>query len=100
MDKGKRSANRSARKEYDMAEYIIAAASTADLPELFYREHNIPLIRYSYSIGMDTFEDDCKEESRARAYQDMRSGTVYTTSMINEETYYQFFRSLMDREDI
>ncbi|MBR5722810.1 MAG: DegV family protein [Oscillospiraceae bacterium] len=79
-----------------MAEYIIAAASTADLPDSFYRDHNIPLIRYTYSIGMETFEDDCKEESRARAYQDMRSGTVYTTSMINEETYYDFFRRLME----
>ena len=79
-----------------MAEYIIAAASTADLPDAFYRKHNIPLIRYTYSIGMDTFEDDCTEESRAKAYQDMRGGTVYTTSMINEETYYRFFRGLME----
>ena len=79
-----------------MAEYIIAAASTADLPDAFYRKHNIPLIRYTYSIGMDTFEDDYTEESRAKAYQDMRGGTVYTTSMINEETYYRFFRGLME----
>ena len=78
-----------------MAEYIIAAASTADLPDTFYREHNIPLIRYTYSIDVDVYEDDCKEETRKKAYQDMRSGTVYTTSMINEETYYEFFRTLM-----
>lgn len=80
-----------------MADYIIAAASTADLPDAFYREHSIPLIRYTYSIGMETFEDDCTEESRANAYRDMRGGTVYTTSMINEETYCQFFRGLMER---
>lgn len=80
-----------------MADYIIAAASTADLPETFYQDHDIPLIRYTYSIGMDVFEDDCREESRAHAYQEMRRGVVYSTSMINEETYYEFFRGLMER---
>ena len=79
-----------------MADYIIAAASTADLPDTFYKEHQIPLIRYTYSVGMDVFEDDCREKSRSKAYQEMRSGVVYATSMINEETYYQFFRSLME----
>jgi DegV family protein with EDD domain len=78
-----------------MADYIIAAASTADLPDEYFKEHNIPLIRYTYSIGMDVFEDDCKEETRSHAYTDMRSGTVYTTSMINEATYADFFRDLM-----
>ncbi len=80
-----------------MADYIIAAASTADLPDTFFSEHQIPLIRYTYSIGMDVYEDDCKEETRSKAYQDMRSGTVYSTSMINEETYADFFRGLLQQ---
>lgn len=79
-----------------MSDYIIAAASTADLPDSFFTEHNVPLIRYTYSIGTEIFEDDCKESTRNAAYQDMRSGTVYSTSMINEETYYDFFRGLME----
>ncbi|MCQ2407523.1 MAG: DegV family protein [Oscillospiraceae bacterium] len=79
-----------------MADYIIAAASTADLPNSYFIEHDIPLIRYSFSIGMDTFEDDCENESRAEAYQKMRAGTIYTTSMINEETYLEFFRKLLE----
>ena len=78
-----------------MADYLIAAASTADLPDSFFTEHHIPLIRYTYSVGMDVFADDCKEETRAKAYQDMRKGTVYSTSMINEETYAAFFRELL-----
>ncbi len=45
-----------------MADYIIAAASTADLPDTYFTEHEIPLIRYSFSIGMDVFEDDEWEE--------------------------------------
>ena len=79
-----------------MADYIIAAASTADLPDTYFTEHEIPLIRYSFSIGMDVFEDDCKNESRAEAYRKMRAGTIYTTSMINEETYLDFFRKLLE----
>ena len=80
-----------------MADYIIAAASTADLPNDYFSEHQIPLIRYTYSIGMDVYEDDCKEETRSKAYQDMRRGTVYSTSMINEETYAAFFRGLLQQ---
>lgn len=79
-----------------MTDYIIAAASTADLPDTFFAAHKVPLIRYTYSIGMDVFEDDCKEETRSKAYQDMRRGTVYSTSMINEETYADFFRGLLE----
>jgi DegV family protein with EDD domain len=79
-----------------MADYIIACASTADLPDTYYKEHNIPVIRYTYAIGTDVFEDDCKEESRAKAYADMRKGTVYSTSMINTATYADFFTKLME----
>lgn len=79
-----------------MPDYIIAAASTADLPYSYFTENNIPVIRYPYSIGTDVFEDDCLEESRQKAYEDMRKGIIYATSMINEETYYQFFRGLLE----
>lgn len=79
-----------------MTEYIIAAASTADLPHSFYEAHGVPCIRYTYAIGMDVYEDDCREENRQKAYADMRAGTVYSTSMINAATYYQFFRKLLE----
>ena len=78
-----------------MADYVIAAASTADLPDTFFTEHHVPQIRYSYSIGTESFEDDCTEASRQKAYEDMRRGTVYTTSMINAAVYADFFRSLL-----
>ena len=78
-----------------MAEYIIAAASTADLPHTFFETHKVPCIRYTYSIGMDVFEDDCREDSRQAAYEKMRSGVVYSTSMINAAVYADFFRGLL-----
>ncbi len=79
-----------------MTEYIIAAASTADLPHTFYEAHSVPCIRYTYAIGMDVYEDDCREDSRQKAYEQMRQGVVYSTSMINAATYYQFFHKLME----
>ena len=79
-----------------MADYIIATASTADLPDTYLTAHKIPVIRYTYTVGMNVVEDDCKESSREKAYADMRSGTVYATSMINSAVYYQFFRKLLE----
>lgn len=78
--------------DYD---YIIAAASTADLPDTFYQEHNVPVIRYTYVVNGQVVEDDCRESSRAKAYADMREGAVYSTSMINSEVYADFFRALL-----
>ena len=78
-----------------MSDYIIAAASTADLPDTYFTAHHVPVIRYSYSIGMEIFEDDCTDASRQKAYEDMRRGTVYSTSMINSAVYADFFRSLL-----
>ena len=79
-----------------MADYIISAASTADLPKEFFNEHNVPLISYSYMMGGKMYEDDCLEKSREEIYKKMRRGVSLTTSMINVYTYYDFFKKLMD----
>ncbi len=79
-----------------MEDYIIAAASTADLPAEYFTEHNIPMIRYSYTIDSDPFDDDCKEETRAYTYRRMREGGMTATSMINTYAYHDFFKELMD----
>jgi DegV family protein with EDD domain len=79
-----------------MADFIIAAASTADLPAEYFTEHDVPVIRYTYIMAGEQFEDDCKEETRERIYKRMREGATMTTSMINTYTYYDFFKQLMD----
>ena len=79
-----------------MADYIIACASTADLTDAYLKEHDIPVIRYTYSVGTEVHEDDCNEESRQKAYADMRAGTVYSTSMITPAVYADFFTKLME----
>jgi len=79
-----------------MASFIIAAASTADLPAKYFTEHDVPLISYTYTVDDELLEDDCKDETRAYTYKRMREGAMTTTSMINTYTYYNFFRGLMD----
>ncbi|WP_164919098.1 MULTISPECIES: DegV family protein [Acutalibacteraceae] len=79
-----------------MADYVIAAASTADLPREFFEEHDVPLISYSFMLGDKICEDDCREKSREEMYRQMRQGAILTTSMINVLTYYEFFKKLMD----
>jgi len=79
-----------------MADYIIAAASTTDLPAKYFKEHDIPLISYSYTIANKLYADDCREETRAATYMAMRKGAMAATSMINTYTYHEFFKGLMD----
>lgn len=79
-----------------MTDYIIAAASTADLPAEYFKEHNIPLISYSYTVDNKPYVDDCREETRASIYMAMRKGAMVSTSMINTYTYHEFFKELMD----
>lgn len=79
-----------------MANFIIAAASTADLPVEYFTEHDIPFISYTYTMNDDLLEDDCKEETRAYIYKRMREGALMSTSMINTFTYHEFFKELME----
>ena len=79
-----------------MADYLIATSSTSDLPRSWLDEHQVPFISYSYTMGDELFEDDCREESRAEIYRSMRAGARLKTSMINEYSYYEFFKSLLE----
>ena len=78
-----------------MSDYIIATSSTSDLTRTYLEAHNIPFIPYTYTVGSAVFEDDCREESRAKVYAGMRNGDLLKTSMISEFTYEEFFRELL-----
>ena len=79
-----------------MPDYIIATSSTSDLPRTWLDQHNIPFIPYSFTVNDEVQEDDCREESRAAMYVKMRDGALLKTSMINEFTYSEFFKKLLD----
>ena len=79
-------------------DYIIATASTADLPREYLEEHKIPFISYSYIIGEDLYEDDCREETRMSIYKQMREGAILSTSAINSFGYREFFEELLKQD--
>lgn len=80
-----------------MKEYIIATASTSDLPREWLEMHSVPFISYSYSLNGTLKLDDCRETSRMAVFKGMRKGDICGTSMINEYAYYDFFKKLMAR---
>ena len=80
-----------------MSDYIIATASTSDLPRTWLDEHHIPFIPYTYIVNGETVvEDDCREESRAAVYAGMRKGDRLKTSMITQFQYEEFFTGLLE----
>lgn len=79
-----------------MQNYLIATASTADLPRTWLDEHGIPFISYQYTINDEAFWDDCREETRAEVYRGMRAGDLLKTSMINEFAYVEFLSGLLE----
>lgn len=79
-----------------MSDYIIASASTADLPREFFEKNSVPFISYSYTMDGKAFEDDCLEATRESVYKKMREGAELSTSMINIFTYHEFFKGLME----
>ena len=79
-----------------MPDYLIATSSTSDLPRTWLDQHSIPFIPYSFTVNDELQEDDCREESRTAMYAKMRDGALPKTSMINEFTYSEFFRKLLD----
>lgn len=79
-----------------MADYLIATASTSDLPRTWLDEHDVPFIAYGYAVGDKLFEDDCREETRDAVYAGMRKGDLLKTSMVTQFAYEEFFRKLME----
>lgn len=77
-------------------DYVIAVSSTADLTSVYLEEHHIPCIRYNYLLDNQTFEDDCREESRSELFSKMRNGARPKTTMINEYCYLEFFNKLLE----
>ena len=79
-----------------MRDYIVATASTSDLTSDYLEQHQIPFIRYTYTVNDTIVEDDCRESSREEVYQGMRKGDLLQTSMISEQIYYDFFCELLE----
>ena len=76
-------------------QYLIATASTCDLTNEYLSEHNIPFIKYSYTVEEKIYFDDCSEATRQEVYTRMRNGAILTTAAINTYAYREFFEGLL-----
>ncbi len=78
-----------------MAKFIITADSACDcaLDEL--KSKNVSIIFFNYSDGTKTYTDTMDEKNYKQFYLDMKNGTVFKTSQINPQEYYDFFKSLI-----
>ena len=78
-----------------MKDYVLITDNTCDLPDSFYKEHNIPLIMLPYSIG-DTVYSLENTIPLKDFYNLMREGTMPTTMACNPETYKDTFKKYLD----
>ena len=75
--------------------YLVATASTCDLTKEYLAEHDIPFIKYSYTIDEKIYFDDCCETTRQEVYTQMRNGALLTTAAINTYAYREFFEGII-----
>lgn len=78
-----------------MSDFIIVTSSTSDLPKSYCDEFDVRVIPYSFQMNdkeyFDNFEQDMGTED---FYNKMREGATPTTSMVNQHTYYEWYKKL------
>ncbi len=85
-----------------MSQYVITCCSTADMPETFFREREIPFVCFHFTINGEVYPDDLgKTMPFEEFYRIMSTGVQPTTSQVNVEEYTRFFEPfLQDGKDI
>ena len=71
-----------------MAEYILSCSSTADMPESFFTERQIPYVCFHYTIDGETYPDDLgKTMDFDTFYSRLSSGSTSVTTQVNVSQY-------------
>ncbi len=65
--------------------YVIATDTTTDLPEEYYRAHDLLVLPLSYILEGETYYRGGKELPAEEFYAKMRGGSMPTTSQINPQ---------------
>ena len=81
-----------------MRKFTLATASTIDAHKSWLDERNIPMISYTFELNEQVYIDDCMEDTKRTLYSEMRKGNQPRTSQITVYTYYEFFRSLIEKD--
>ena len=74
-----------------MSEFILMTDSTADMPESFYRENQIPVLSLTYTLDDHTYTL-ADSLPMTQFYDKLRQGAMPVTSQVNPEAALMGFR--------
>lgn len=82
-----------------MLNYCISTSSTSDLPADYTKNHEIPVMKYTYTIGHKEYKDG---DMDPKAFFDLeRDGKLPTTSQLTPDEITQFFDAILsDGKDL
>ena len=80
-----------------MSDYIITCCSTADLPQSYFDEHNIPYVCFHYTMNGQEYPDDLgKTIPFDKFYKLIEEGAMPTTSQVNVDQYESFWAPILE----
>ncbi len=80
-----------------MNDFILMTDSTADMPEPFYRENQIPVLSLTYTLENRTYTQS-DSMPIPQFYDKLRKGALPVTSQINPETALNGFRAAAQQD--
>lgn len=78
----------------EMKKYIITTDNNADLPESFYKEHDLGKIYLSYVVNDIEYDGVEKSMTSKEFYDAMREGAMPSTQQVNPENSRVFFENI------
>lgn len=78
---------------------ILSTDSTANLPQNYYKEHNISMIPLQIYMDGEIYDDLSEKLPPEDFYQKMRDGAEPKTAQINEQTAREYFEELLKKGD-
>lgn len=81
-----------------MSNFVLSSESTIDLPYEYAKSRNIEIIFYEYEVEGKKYEDVMgrSEEALNEFYGFIDAGHIPTTSQINEYSYTEYFKKILD----
>lgn len=85
-----------------MSDFILSCCSTVDMPYTNLTERNIPVAFFKYAINGEEFVDDMGRDPNAlkEFYGKISAGALPTTSQVNVDDYYNFFKGMLADGDV
>ncbi len=79
-----------------MTNYMLTCSSTADRPESFFTEKDIPYVCYHFEMDDKVYPDDLGKSISFREFYDrIDAGSMPKTSMINVDEFTKFFEPFL-----